>query len=211
MNASFQPANYRDVGEALSLWLDPPPVPQGRLIRGGKFDELVSAADLGDPRTIMNLRRGPDSGHLPNVTYIHVPAANEMENYDTSQRTVRAWLGKVLTVLANADTAWPVYVHCTAGRDRTGIVVAAALFLLDVPRSVIVEEFMLSEGAERDSIERAIDGLAGSAASLGVDRGNLRKCLACAVTDPGADLPPAGAEGREGRLRGTGSGARDDA
>lgn len=193
MSAHFQPANYRDLGEALGLWLDPSPVPPGRLVRGGKLDELVSAADLGNPRTILNLRRGPDPRHLPDVALVHVPAANDLENYDTSQRGVRAWLGRVLGVLASADTAWPVYLHCTSGRDRTGIVVAAALLLIDVPRSIIVEEFMLSEGAEQSAIERALDGLAAHATSLGVDRDRLRHALCSTVGPTPAPYPASGA------------------
>ncbi len=181
MSTGFQPANYRDVGEALGLWLDPPPVPPGRLLRGGKFDQLAGAADLGHPRTILNLRRGPDPRHLPDVAHLHVPAANDLENYDTSQRSVRAWLGRVLGVLADPGTAWPVYVHCTSGRDRTGIVVAAALWLIDVPLSVVVEEFLLSDGAERSAIEGALDGLVRPGPALGVDRGRLRDALCAPV------------------------------
>lgn len=175
--AAFQPANYRDVGEALSLWIEPPPVPMGRLLRGGKFDGLASAADLGHPRTILNLRRGPDSRHLPDVAYIHVPAANDVENYDTTHREVRQWLARALSVLASPATAWPVYVHCTSGRDRTGIVVACALRMIGVPREVVVEEFLLSDGAERELIERALDGACGARPDLAVDVRALRDAL----------------------------------
>jgi protein-tyrosine phosphatase len=177
MSIPFQPENYRDVGEALGLWLEPSPVQLGKLIRGGKFDVLFSAADLGNPRTILNLRRGADPRHLPDITYLHIPAANDLENYDTSQRSVQIWLGNVLGVLANPSTAWPVYLHCTSGRDRTGIVVAAVLLLLDVPRPIIVEEFLLSNGAQQSEIECAIDGLTLPGTLRGVDRARLREAL----------------------------------
>lgn len=177
MNTAFQPANYRDVGEALSLWIDPPPLPPGRLLRGGKLDPLVRAADLGNPRTILNLRRGPDPEHLPGMVCAHVPAANDVENYDTSHRDVRRWLTRALSVLADPTTLWPVYVHCTSGRDRTGIVIASALSLIGVPREIVVEEFLLSDGAERALIERALDGLDGARTPLAVDARSLRKAL----------------------------------
>lgn len=172
-----RPPNYRDVGEALGLWLEPSPVPCGRLLRGGKFDQLATPADIGDPRTILNLRRGPDPSLFHGVDGIHVPASNDLENYDTSQRTVRAWLEKALGVLAAPATRWPVYVHCTSGRDRTGIVVAASLLLVGLPRAVIIEEFLLSDGAEQASIELALDGIERARTPLQVDLAGLRRAL----------------------------------
>lgn len=187
MSAPDRTANFRDVGEALGLWLDPSPIAPGHLLRGGKFDALASASELGNPRTILNLRQGPDPAHLEGVVRLHVPAANDVENYDTSLREVRTWLAKALGVLARPDTLWPVYVHCTSGRDRTGLVVAAALLFVGLPRDVIVEEFLLSDGAERSLIEAALDGLGKARATLGVDVAGLR----AALLGPAAGAPPA--------------------
>ncbi|MBK8254691.1 MAG: tyrosine-protein phosphatase [Polyangiaceae bacterium] len=159
MTPSETTANFRDVGEALSLWIDPPPIPMGKLHRGGKFDLLATAAELGNPKTILNLRQGPDPTHLRGVNYIHVPAANDVENYNTSLREVRTWISKALSALANPQTMWPVYIHCTSGRDRTGLVVATALLFAGVPREVIVEEFLLSDGSERTMIESALESI----------------------------------------------------
>ncbi|NUP08814.1 MAG: hypothetical protein HOW73_22435 [Polyangiaceae bacterium] len=155
----LQPTNFRDVGDALSLWLEPSPLPRGRLLRGGKFDELTALADLGSARTILNLRRGPDPTHLA-ARLLHVPASDELENYDTRQHRVRQWLGRALDILADPATEWPVYVHCTSGRDRTGVVIAAALISIGVPRNVVFEEYMLSDGADADAITLALDGMA---------------------------------------------------
>lgn len=173
MSALLQPVNFRDVGEILGLWLDPSPIPAGRLLRGGRFDHMATAADLGSPRSILNLRRGPDPSHLDGVAYMHVPAEDDLENYDTRQRRVRLWLDKALSILASPEVPFPVYVHCTSGRDRTGVVIAAALLAVDVPRGIVAEEYMLSEGADRASIELAIDGILESLPSFGVDRAKL--------------------------------------
>lgn len=170
----MQPVNFRDVGEALSLWVDPSPVSAGRLLRGGKLDHLSRLEHFGHPRTILNLRRGPDPTHLA-ARIVHVPADDDIENYETRQRRVREWLTRALSVLADPATAWPVYVHCTSGRDRTGVVVASALAAIGVPRSIVAEEYMLSDGADRRAIELALDGIP---APL-VDSSALRLALGC--------------------------------
>jgi protein-tyrosine phosphatase len=173
----FRPPNYRDVGEALGLWLDVSPVPTGMLLRGGRFDAMTTAEDLGSPRTILNLRRGPDPRHLGGVGYLHVAADDTVENYDTAERRVRAWLGKAISALVTPTLACPVYVHCTSGRDRTGVVIAAVLLALDVPRDVVAEEYMLSHGADRAAIDRAMDGILGWLPSIEADRARLRAAL----------------------------------
>ncbi|WP_438017712.1 tyrosine-protein phosphatase [Sorangium sp. So ce315] len=177
MSATFRPANYRDVGDALGLWFDVSPIPAGRLLRGGRFDAMTTAGDLGSPGTILNLRRGPDPGHLAGVTYVHVAADDDVENYDTRQRRVRTWLNKALSALATPDVGWPVYVHCTSGRDRTGVVIAAALLAIDVPRQVVAEEYMLSDGADPGAIEQAIDGILEWLPSTGLLVTRLRAAL----------------------------------
>lgn len=170
-------SNYRDVGEALGLWLEPSPILPGRLLRGGKLDTLTTASELGNPRTILNLRQGPDPRHLAGIACLHVPAGNDVENYNTAHREVRAWLARAIGVLAHPDTAWPVYVHCTSGRDRTGIVIAATLVLLGLPHDVIVEEFLLSDGAERSLIEGALTGIVKAQATFGADVPGLQAAL----------------------------------
>lgn len=154
----MQPVNFRDVGHALSLWLDPSPIPVGRLLRGGRLDALSIASDFGNPATILNLRQGPDS-HRPGVRMVHVPAPDRVENYQTRLRPVSRWVRDALAALASPELAWPVYVHCTSGRDRTGVVVAAALLAIGVPRAVIVGEYALSDGGDPALIECALDGL----------------------------------------------------
>jgi protein-tyrosine phosphatase len=153
-----RPINFRDVGEALSLGLERPPISNGLLFRGGRFDTLAVSTDLGDPKTILNLRRGPDPKHI-RATFAHVPAPDEPENYDTANRRVSAWVHRALAVLAAEETQWPVYVHCTSGRDRTGVIVAAALVCVGVPSAVVIEEYLLSEGAARPLIELTLAGL----------------------------------------------------
>lgn len=46
-----------------------------------------------------------------------------------------------------AHSPAPVLVHCTAGKDRTGVIVAVALRLIGVPREAVVADYMLTASA----------------------------------------------------------------
>jgi protein-tyrosine phosphatase len=155
----MHPINHRDVGECLAILADEEPlVAPGRLFRGGKYDELHDLSDLGSPATIVNLRRGPDPRHLP-ARVVHLPADDSYENYQTAQPEVLAWVRRALGVLAEPSTSYPVYLHCTSGKDRTGVVVAAALVALGAPDDLIIAEYELSAGVKREAIVTALAGL----------------------------------------------------
>lgn len=53
-------------------------------------------------------------------------------------------LRQALDVIVAAENA-PVVFHCASGKDRTGLLAALVLTLLDVPEEVIVEDFTLTE------------------------------------------------------------------
>jgi protein-tyrosine phosphatase len=174
----MHPVNFRDVGEALGLWLEPPPVRVGRLFRGGRFDSLTRLEELGNPRTILNLRRGNDPEHL-GVPIIHVPAPDDLENYNTRERRVSDWIRQALSALSAPGTSWPVYIHCTSGRDRTGVIVAAVLVALGVPATVVQDEYLLSDRADAILIGGALDGLTSLKLTL-ADREALVRSLGAA-------------------------------
>ncbi|KAL8807504.1 MAG: hypothetical protein Q9182_000669 [Xanthomendoza sp. 2 TL-2023] len=54
-------------------------------------------------------------------------------------------LKQVLSLLADAEN-YPVYFHCTSGKDRTGLVALILLMILDVPCDIISVDYMASEG-----------------------------------------------------------------
>lgn len=152
--------NFRDVGEALELIADEPVFPMGRLFRGGKIDFVSDPGTIQNPATILNLRRGRDPQHLP-ANYAHFPASNDLEKYETTNREVRHWLNDVVSFFSDRNTQFPVLVHCTSGKDRTGVVVAALLTIARIDRSYIVEEYLLSDGEVRaEWIEMAVEGFA---------------------------------------------------
>lgn len=51
---------------------------------------------------------------------------------------------QVFDVLAEPDH-YPVLIHCTQGKDRTGLIVALVLYLLNVPIEAISHDYTLSE------------------------------------------------------------------
>jgi hypothetical protein len=56
--------------------------------------------------------------------------------------------------------AYPIYFHCTFGRDRTGIVGALLLLTLGATRSTVMQEYMLSQpnvGAYPNALDAVLD------------------------------------------------------
>jgi len=142
----------------------------GRLLRCGAIDSC-SFNELRRPKTIVNLRMGEECSITQSlvsngVKLVHVPAENSLEKYETSDSQVQAWLQEVVGLFAQADTAFPVLIHCRSGKDRTGVVVAALLSLLGVPEPLVVREFLLSEGAQESNLKKS---LAGFRKSGGID------------------------------------------
>src|SRR5579872_47636 len=62
-------------------------------------------------------------------------------------------IATAVRVLASPD-ALPAVFHCSAGKDRTGVVAALVLGFLGVPREVIIEDYALSAEAMGALLER---------------------------------------------------------
>ena len=68
-------------------------------------------------------------------------------------------IAKVFEVLGD-ETRYPVYFHCTWGRDRTGILAAVILLALGADQDAIMEDYLESRrtvGAYPGSLEAALD------------------------------------------------------
>lgn len=141
--------NFRDVGEFLHLIAGESILPLGKLLRGGKIDFVDSLDEIGSPKTIINLRNGPDQHSWP-VKTLHFPTSNTVEKYNTSDGQVRRWLNAIVASFQDDQLHYPALVHCTSGKDRTGIVVAALLSILGVSEQFIVTEYLLSDGEVKE-------------------------------------------------------------
>lgn len=157
--------NFRDIGGYRAA--DGRAIRWGRYFRAGRQDrmtagDLVLAAELGI-RTQIDLRR-PDevatSGRGPfeslGSRYVGLPVlpggSYEQLNRETGtlgerylaylQYPSTPWL-RVFEVLADSE-CYPVLLHCTAGKDRTGVITALLLSILGVDRTVIEADFALT-------------------------------------------------------------------
>ncbi|WP_136637173.1 tyrosine-protein phosphatase [Pseudooceanicola onchidii] len=117
--------------------------------------------------TVIDLRRADEIANDPNpladdprVIYVNIPLfdglapldrmAEEAEGgFNMGIRYVRALdecQGNFFKVFRTVAAAGPggVYFHCTAGKDRTGLIAALLLSNAGVPRDVVVAEYALT-------------------------------------------------------------------
>jgi len=155
--------NFRDVGEWVNVLAGEQILRPGTLLRGGSIRTLTSLEAIGHPRTILNLQSNPDPV-WDGVINLHLPSPREAGDvYETSLREVRHWLRLVLAALAERGRT-PLYVHCHSGRDRTGVVIAAILLVLDVDQEIIVLEYTASDGVPGEqTIRRSLAEIGESA------------------------------------------------
>jgi protein-tyrosine phosphatase len=114
-------------------------------------------ADL-DLRTIIDLRThmeaelGPSPLGRLNARHVHVSVlGGDLENLPLELDAIYAYvIAECGSAIANAirplcsAEAFPALVHCSAGKDRTGIVIAMILSVLGVPDEIIAADYGLS-------------------------------------------------------------------
>lgn len=164
--------NLRDAGGYRTA--DGRMVRRGRVYRSGQLSRLTPAAwrvvreELGiggiwDLRSADEMRRMPTA--VPEgVRVWHRPVGNSGNRWlrllhifrhrhhlhETMRQTYvsdfvdggAATMGQILIEVGAADG--PVLIHCTAGKDRTGLTVALLLRLLGVPEPTVVDDYALS-------------------------------------------------------------------
>lgn len=166
--------NFRDLGGLITR--------SGRSIRTGKLFRSDTLQALTPPdvdhlhgtlglRGIVDLRLAQeviDGGRgllaeLPDIRYVNSPlAVAATEGVEPSQVMHHLYLsslapgsslvGAVQHICDLSDQ--PVLFHCAAGKDRTGMLAALVLRLLDVDDDVIVADYMRSSAAMPRMVER---------------------------------------------------------
>jgi protein-tyrosine phosphatase len=138
-----------------------------RLLRTARLDLLTDAdrrylASIGlrtlvDLRTQLEIEQAPDALGTLDVEVFHTPPrVNQPGDDDLAMEELyRAWTDHSGDRFTEAFRALarpgglPGLVHCTAGKDRTGILVALILSLAGVDDKVIVEDYLVSNTALR--------------------------------------------------------------
>ncbi|KAI1818491.1 tyrosine phosphatase [Poronia punctata] len=70
----------------------------------------------------------------------------------------------------------PCLVHCTAGKDRTGVIVALALSLCGVPDEAVVHEYSLTQIGLRSRLEE-LEKHVSSNPKIGIDAAGARRMI----------------------------------
>jgi len=152
--------NFRDTGAFINMIAQKSVMQEKRLYRGGKTDYCQSEEEIGSPKTIVNLRQGPDKRSFSAERMLHYPIYNSLEKYTTTTQEVRMWMNDIFHTFEDPALPLPLFVHCLSGKDRTGIVVGCLLTILEIPRDIIVEEYLLSDGnVSRELFIKAMEGI----------------------------------------------------
>jgi protein-tyrosine phosphatase len=164
--------NLRDLG-GLPTASGATTVP-GRLLRSESPHTLSAAGlrellDLGIG-AVIDLRTTSERDHRPSplidagVHSAHAPIFTDDEDYPDHLATaaeVYCWwlrerrpgVAAAMTAIADAPSA-PILVHCHAGKDRTGVVVALVLRLAGVSVDVIADDYAISGVQLADMLAR---------------------------------------------------------
>jgi protein-tyrosine phosphatase len=161
--------NFRDLGgyvtasgSSVTKWR--------QLFRADGLGELSEAdfatlRDIGirtviDLRAAYELERGQFDFEAHPVAYHHVPFMESIPDPEEFDRRPDLLADQYLEMLDNAGgqirttlevlagpDALPAVFHCTAGKDRTGLLSAIVLSLLGVPEDTVVADYALSQEA----------------------------------------------------------------
>lgn len=136
----------------------------GRLFRSDGLSRLTdrgraALAELGirrviDMRAPEEVAWAPDALEGLGVDVVFLPMLDGETVRDTSGLDLRAIYRRILSVHGEqlaaairrvADAEGPVVVHCTAGKDRTGLVIALILLALGVDLAAVVADYAVTE------------------------------------------------------------------
>ncbi|WP_344655372.1 tyrosine-protein phosphatase [Catenulispora subtropica] len=168
-----------------------------RLLRGDALHRLddearallagLSVRTVVDLREDFEVRLSPDALDGTGIAVLRMPvfrspgdsfgpAPEDLKTvYDHMVDKCGPALAAAVAQVAAAE-AQPVLVHCSAGKDRTGVVVAVVLSLLGVTDEVIAEDYHLTSAFLAEEFTHAVEQLK---ASTGLGQRLNGQALAC--------------------------------
>jgi protein-tyrosine phosphatase len=161
-------ANLRDVSRGLT----PGTIREGVLLRSDAplAEDVTPRTTAWPPATVIDLRHPIEiDGEHPlagDATVVHEislvdpslpgprgPGTDDLgEFYSRLLESSTAGLVRVVKVASASEG--PVLVHCLAGKDRTGVVVALLLRLVGVEREAVIDEYLLTNLAAEQLMPR---------------------------------------------------------
>lgn len=177
MNSSLTVPNFRDVGQTINVIAESEIMKTGTLFRGGKLSLVKDLSLIHQPQTIINLREGKDP-EFEGVVNFQLPEPNNSDVYNANDKKIRNWIGAALNLVASPDSEPPFLIHCAAGKDRTGVIVAAVLMAIDIPRTLISQEYHLSVGGLKPKLfSKTLDSLQNEKFYKSINIGALKSLL----------------------------------
>jgi protein-tyrosine phosphatase len=179
----------------------------GRLLRSDGLHRLtaVEAQLLADRglATVIDLRRGGELQEAPNpfarfdgVAYHHVSLFDKLaplelvgsanllyDLYCMALRERGPAFAEVLRLIADAPDGIVLF-HCTAGKDRTGLIAAMLLLIAGVDDETILADYAMTGPL----IEPLLEELIHHASARGIDVAAFRPLLACEPATMAATL-----------------------
>jgi protein-tyrosine phosphatase len=175
--------NFRDAAASSSV------LQTGVLYRSGELNNIPTQTSdklaqlLGTNGTIIDLRttaerkNAPDA-MVPGVKDVSIPIDNILDQkYMVTDPTRRVQIGKALKLAAS--TKGGVLIHCSAGKDRTGWVVAMIMYNAGAGDAEVMTEYMASSAAFPGGVEKVwlTDGIDAIHSKYGTVNNYLKKGL----------------------------------
>jgi protein-tyrosine phosphatase len=200
--------NLRDPAERLRAGLLFRSAQPGRLAPDqiGEIAAGLGLRDIIDLRTEAETRRVPWTGLPETVRVHHLPLSGDVIDPEPLRRIrtgedLGRWYAalavgaadRLVQIVRLVGSEGPTLIHCAAGKDRTGVAVAAVLELLGYDHDAIAEDYGLTDAAIEQIMRMVTDdgdpydlGRAGLPPILGrAPVEAMRTCLAVLASDHG--------------------------
>ena len=134
---------------------------------------LNELAELGQAISSAPLTESEPDWLAPHIIDQHRAETLE-ELYRALVDECQSQIGYIISFLADCSAVWAI-IHCSAGKDRTGVVVAVLLALVGVERDTIVEDYLQT----KRYLNPIKSELRSAAAQIGYNLERLDRMLEC--------------------------------